>query len=186
MQRNKWLFSVTVISAMALATVACGDDDETDPTSSSTTSTASGMGGNGSGGMGNGGDATGGMGAGGDATGGMGAGGDGSGGMGETPIHGCTSTSADDMTGMATVDLNWVMNFSSCIRISSGTTVNWNGNFNSHPLDGGVSPTTDDNSPITMASPQGGMTSVQFDNAGAFPYFCSIHTGTMTGVVYVE
>jgi len=47
-----------------------------------------------------------------------------------------------------------------------------------------VSPVTDNSSPISSADNQGG--SVVLNDVGDYPYFCEIHTSTMTGVIYVR
>jgi hypothetical protein len=115
----------------------------------------------------------------------------GSGGMAPTEIHGCTPGDAMDMTGMAAVTITdieaWRVPHNVCIRVSVGTDVTWDGNFTSHPLAGGISPTADAMSPITLADATSGSgsASVMFTAEGTFPYFCEIHTGTMTGVIYV-
>lgn len=112
--------------------------------------------------------------------------------MGETPIHGCTSDAAVDMTGQAAVSVSdiqaWSFGHDVCVKVSVGTVVSWSGNFTQHPLTGGETPTPDAGSPITVAA--AGVTGndtvdVTFDTAGAYPYYCVIHTGSMTGVVYV-
>jgi plastocyanin len=106
--------------------------------------------------------------------------------------NGCTYDEATDMTGAAEVDISaiaaWQAPHQVCAIVSASTTVSWDGNFLSHPMAGGVSPTTDATSPITLAGPGSGTDtlSVALAEAGDFPYFCGIHTGTMTGVIYVD
>jgi hypothetical protein len=138
-----------------------------------------------------GGNAGGAGGVGGLSMGGMGgAGGDGgAGGQPDIPVHGCTRANATDKTSMSTVDLTWVNplgQLDKCIRVRTNTLVRWNGDFNFHPLEGGISPTSDAGSIITQASPSGGTTNITFASTGTFPFFCGIHTLTMQGVVYVE
>ena len=72
------------------------------------------------------------------------------------------------------------------ILVASGTQVHWNGNFSTHPLAGGVVPTKDPSSPISLASAVGGQVSVTFSNAGEYPYFCQVHFASMDGVIYVQ
>lgn len=163
-----------------LSLVACGDDDEVDATTTTTTTSSS----SGSGGA----SSSSSSGSGGQAQGGGGQGGMGQGGGGQT-VNGCTRASAADYKGMATVDIGsestWDFGHQACIVVDVGTTVEWSGNLNLHPVSGGPSGTADAGSPISMASPQGNTLSVTFSSAGDFPYFCAVHT-TMMGVVYVE
>jgi plastocyanin len=197
--RSAWNFA-----AAAALVVACGDDEAQSPATSagpgpgSSSSTTGGNGGdggdttsNGGGGMGGGtgGAPTGGGGMGGEPTGGGGMGG--SGGSMELPIHGCTSISATDLSGDNQVQITWnnpVTPPGKCILVDVGTEVEWLGAFMLHPLEGGVNGTIDPQSPISMAVPNGGMnsTKVTFNAAGTYPYFCTIHTATMQGVVYVQ
>jgi plastocyanin len=200
----------SVLSCSAL--YACGDKEETPvpPTTSSSSSSASsssgegGMGG--SGGMaGGGGMASGGMGgmagstssglggmAGAGGMGGMGGSGGMGGGSNEAAFNGCKLSSADDYTAMnmATIQFAGLSYSPKCMRIKSGTTVTFEGNFGSHPLEGGTVangiPTSDPASPITKT--QSG-TSAMFtlNEAGVVPYFCTFHAAAnMMGAIFVE
>lgn len=102
-------------------------------------------------------------------------------------VHGCTLEAATDRTSEAIVDLDWDFGHSSCILVAPGTTVRWivAGNWSLHPLTGGVSPISDNSNPISLAAIENDVASVTFDSPGAYPYFCQVHTTTMTGVVYV-
>ncbi len=191
---------------VASTALACGDDTGT--------GASAGAGGSNTGGAGAGpagGNSTGGEGAG--PSGGGGAGGSGgalvggaggsggalvggaggalvggAGGAGGGPslVNGCDVSIAEDFTSMSAVNLPWDFPHQRCVRVTAGTTVTWAGDFSFHPLEGGVSPTPDAGSPITTASPSGMSTTVTFTNAGDFPYFCGVHTGSMRGVIYVE
>lgn len=99
-------------------------------------------------------------------------------------VHDCTIEEAEDRSNEAEVVLQWLNPHHRCVLVSPGTTITWSGNFNSHPLAGGVTPVTDNSSPISSADDQGG--SVVLNEVGDYPYFCEIHTGTMTGVIYVR
>jgi plastocyanin len=99
-------------------------------------------------------------------------------------VNGCTLATAMDMTGMNPT-LTWDFGHQSCIIVSVGATVTWNGSQGLHPLVGGVSPTVDPASPIAAAVANETSASVTFDAAGDFPYFCNVHTD-MQGVVYVQ
>lgn len=103
-------------------------------------------------------------------------------------LNGCTLETAEDLTDEDEVDLDWAFPHQRCIRISTGTAVTWTADgttFGSHPLAGGATGTVDQNSPIP-ATNTGTTSSATFANAGEFPYFCTIHNGSMQGVVYVE
>lgn len=102
------------------------------------------------------------------------------------PVNGCTRATATDMTGMATVGLAWSLPHAACTIVSAGTTVTWTGDFSLHPLTGGVTPTVDPSSAISMATPSGNELAVTFASAGTFPYFCTVHNAGMQGVIYVE
>ena len=53
--------------------------------------------------------------------------------------------------------------------------------------DYGVAGTTvDAASPITQVTPVGSVSALVFGTPGIYPYFCEVHTSSMTGVVYVE
>ena len=102
-----------------------------------------------------------------------------------TLVNGCSIDLAQDMTGMATVDIAWTNPAADCILVDAGTVVNWNGDFTAHPLAGGESPNDADDL-ISQSDQTGATASVTFDTAGDYPYFCTIHTTTMLGVVYVQ
>jgi len=115
-------------------------------------------------------------------------------GDGSSPLeaHGCTFATSTDRTGEANVMITdisaWVVIHNACIIVDAGTTVTWEGNFDLHPLRGGVSPTPDAANPVEIAGPGAGMTpvSVTLDTAGDYPYFCGIHLSSMAGVIYVR
>jgi plastocyanin len=121
------------------------------------------------------------------ALGGCGSSGTGSGGAAANGLtNGCDAAMATDMTSQSTVSLTWSLPHNECILIKKGTKVTWTGDFQVHPLAGGITPDQDPASPITSATPANGQVSVTFANAGEYPYFCVVHTSQMEGVVYVE
>ncbi len=161
---------------MAALSLGCGDESTEPVGGGGGSAGAGGMGGSGGPGGSGGSAGTGGMGGAGGA---------------QTVINGCTEADALDMTGMANVTITdvsaWMVIHSACIRVSENTVVTWQGNFDSHPLAGGVTPTKDEASPISAINASSGTAdaSVTLDIAGAYPYFCEIHLGTMEGVIYV-
>ena len=201
-----YLLSITMTSTLAL--LACGSDDDTsDATTTSSSSTmdssaSSGQGGaattTGEGGAttttGEGGAATT-TGEGGAATtsgqGGAGSGSGGgntagAGGAGDPEVNGCTRATAMDMTNQKSVELPaWDFGHTACILVTGGTQVVWKGNFQTHPLAGGVAGMKDDASPISKAMVASDTATVVLpaDQGKDYPYFCSIHT-SMKGVVY--
>jgi hypothetical protein len=85
----------------------------------------------------------------------------------------------------------WGDPHNACIGVSAGTEVIWQGNFDTHPLVGGLSPTTDSSSPITEADASGtgdmAVTAVTLNatELTVEPYFCTTHTTSMGGVIAV-
>jgi plastocyanin len=117
--------------------------------------------------------------------------------LGGQELNGCDGTSAayTDLRGRASVTITdisaWEDPHKACIGVSPGTAVTWVGNFDTHPLVGGVSPTTDSGSPITQADASGtgdmATTTVTFTatQITVEPYFCDVHRATMGGVIAV-
>ena len=114
--------------------------------------------------------------------------------LGGQELNGCDGTSAayTDLRGQASVTITdisaWEDPHKACIGVSPGTAVTWVGNFDTHPLVGGVSPTTDSGSPITQANASGSADVAVTFNATAitvYPYFCTQHPATMGGVIAV-
>ena len=107
-------------------------------------------------------------------------------------VNNCTELTATDLTGQSTVIITdtsaWLVGHSACIIVSENTTVTWQGNFSAHPLGGGVTPTADATSPITVAASGSGSSPVDvtFDDSGDYPYYCLVHKTAMQGVVYVR
>lgn len=192
----------------SVAFVACGDTEEQPTTSTSSSSSSSGssssssgMGGEGGiaggGGMGStggtaGAGGTGGAGGAGGAGGMGGAGGAGGSGGGAMLINGCDQATAEDFTGMATPTVQFVgLSYSpACMRVKAGATVTFEGNFASHPLEGGTVtdgiPMSDPNSPITKTN-TGMSASFKLSNEGVVPYYCTFHAASgMKGAIFVE
>ncbi len=168
-------------AALVLSLVACGDDGGT--TSSGTGGEAQG-GAAGVGGMASTTSATSATGTGGNAGTGGATGAGGSTGSGDAMVNGCTLATAEDKTG-TNPTLAWGFGHQSCIIVSVGASVTWDGSQSAHPLVGGESPTVDPSSVIGSAMTNGNSAVVTFDAPGAYPYFCSVHTNMM-GVVYVQ
>ena len=107
-------------------------------------------------------------------------------------LNGCQQATAEDMTGMttATIQFGGLSYSPKCVRVKAGTMVTFEGNFMSHPLQGGAVvngvPTPDAASPITATAT--GMTATfTLSNAGDVPYYCTLHAaGGMTGAIFVE
>jgi plastocyanin len=143
------------------------------------------------------------------ATGGGGAGGvpDGGGGSGAcsaggapafVPAHGCDPAALTDMTGMAsvTIEAGYIMSVfvyqPNCLLVSCSTTVTFHiadgTSFQIHPLQGGVSPTADPESPFGFVNDAMLMEkSFELAERGSYPYYCTAHASVgMAGAVYVE
>jgi plastocyanin len=106
-------------------------------------------------------------------------------------VNGCTAAMATDLTNKQTVDMDevskWTFGHAACIIVNGGTQVTFKGDFDLHPLVGGVVPTNDPKSPFaTAAAGPGTLTvSVPTDQGGEYPYFCSKHN-SMKGVIYTK
>ena len=113
---------------------------------------------------------------------------------GELVVNGCTTSSAMDLRGMATVSLSdldeWRAGHQLCVMVDQGTTLSMTGDLSYHPLRGGVTATEDPTSPFTTAVPvaEGAFSTVTVSlvELGDYPYFCLYHPTTMMGVVYVR
>jgi len=110
-------------------------------------------------------------------------------------LNGCDPATAADLTAQSsvTVDFQGLSNTYEppCIRIASGTTVTFVGNFNPHPLEGGkvIQAVTfpDPTSPFWPTTNTGNMKSFTLTSAGTFPYYCTYHAGGgHAGVVIVQ
>jgi plastocyanin len=110
-------------------------------------------------------------------------------------VNGCTSATAIDKTAATTVTINFgadggISYEPACVRIKTGTSVTFSGDFMVHPLQGGTATgsrlTPDPASPIPATST--GMTATaMFPNAGTFPYYCTMHGSFgMAGAIFVE
>lgn len=123
----------------------------------------------------------------------------GAGGMMEEMIHGCLSTTATDMTNMATVNVDIPGN-NYCVRVSAGTQVTFtlvNTPGDHRPLGGyydGLVKFPDAQSPIVsccdispyVCCPM--VTNPPFDmqTVGSFPWYDDKNVDTIKGVIYVE
>jgi plastocyanin len=173
--------------ATAAATLACGDDDVLG---------AAGTAGQAGHGAGHGG-------------GGEGQGGGGQAGSGGAPlgcgdaitfeaIHGCDPAMLTDLTAEDAVTIGYGYIDSAfiydpkCIHVCAGTEITFDalddGNFQIHPLQGGVNPTPDPASPIPTKS-DAASTSVTFTitEPGSYGYYCVAHASVgMAGAIYVQ
>lgn len=113
-------------------------------------------------------------------------------GSNEVAVNGCTSDIAIDLTGQQNVTItdhsSWLVGHGACVLVEPGTKVTWEGNFNIHPLIGGSPGQVEATNPVTLGSPQTGSNpiTIDFPSSGTFGYFCTIHTTSMQGVVYVQ
>jgi len=115
--------------------------------------------------------------------------------LGGETINGCEGSSSAyrDLRNQPNVTITdidaWEDPHKACIGVSSGTTVTWKGNFDTHPLVGGVSPQTDSASPITQEMATGtddvSITFTATDQIEVEGYFCDVHKATMGGVIAV-
>jgi plastocyanin len=111
------------------------------------------------------------------------------------PLNGCNPVTAANHTGTSSVNINFQGTGNSylppCIRVSVGTSVVFNGNFNAHPLEGGkvVQGVNqyDATSPFSPVTASGTSKSFTMTTPGMYPYYCVPHYGGgMFGTVFVE
>jgi plastocyanin len=153
--------------AVALWALGCGDSSE---------DVAQGGGGGAGGGAGGAAPAGGASGAGGEAE--------------DFPL--CTVEEAEDRTGLATLTIttNGTLYEPRCARVSAGTEITIEGDFEVHPLRGG--PMVDGIGVLDPASPvpstdSGESVTFVVPEVGDVPYFCESHfTIGMHGSFYVE
>jgi plastocyanin len=142
-------------------------------------------------------------------SGGGAAGGGGDGGSGGAPlgcgdpitfeaIHGCDVATLTDLTAESAVTIGYGFSNNAfvydpkCVHVCAGTAITFDvidgTNFQIHPLQGGVAPTPDPESPIPQVS-DAGTTSVTFsiNEPGSYGYYCIAHVGSgMVGAIYVQ
>jgi len=76
----------------------------------------------------------------------------------------------------------------SCILISAGQAVTFQGNFNTHPMSPGTVEGSGEslNTPVQKRGTGSDPYQVTFPTAGLYPYYCDYHRPTMIGVVRVK
>jgi plastocyanin len=107
-------------------------------------------------------------------------------------VNGCDLSTATVLTGGAPTTVLF-SNFSyapKCIKVTTGTVVTFDGDFTTHPLQGGEVvagtkvPAT--SGPFMTLTSTGSSTPFTMSTAGTFPYYCDPHAlGGMTGAVFV-
>jgi plastocyanin len=110
-------------------------------------------------------------------------------------VNGCDPTALVDHTKEAAVEIAFggatgYKYAPPCIKIKSGTTVTFKGDFVTHPLSGGEvvgsTPTADKLSPIKPTT-AGASAAFAITPAGSYPYFCTAHyAGGMQGLIVAE
>jgi plastocyanin len=180
------MLALSVVPAAAFS--GCGDQPET-PTGA-TSGPVSGAGGTVSGSS---------AGTGGAGTGGAGTGGTGTGGSTAT-LNGCDPATAMDFTGQATATIAFGGSLGlayspACIKVKAGTMVTFNGDFSTHPLQGGVATSATDTpaapgtTPLPTTTPMSMGTTATFtmQPAGAYGYYCAVHVSFgMQGAIFVQ
>ena len=78
-----------------------------------------------------------------------------------------------------------------CVRIKSGTTIIFSGNFASHPLVGGevigTTGTPDRGSPIPETSTGSELKFTLMSIPNVYPYYCTAHVSSgMMGAIFIE
>lgn len=111
---------------------------------------------------------------------------------GEPTFPACVLAEAEDHTAEAAITIvsEGVKYNPRCVRVSVGTTVTFESDFEPHPLRGGEvvgeEGVVDPNSPITPQD-EGTTASFVLNEPGEFPYFCRFHIALgMFGTIWVE
>jgi plastocyanin len=117
----------------------------------------------------------------------------GSGGAMPVVVNGCNSSTAVDMTASPAINIAFagIEYTPQCVRIKSGTTIVFSGNFTNHPLVGGTvvgtSGTPDRGSPISETSSGSELKFFLESVPAAYPYYCTAHVSSgMMGAIFVE
>jgi plastocyanin len=107
-------------------------------------------------------------------------------------VNGCDSTMAIDKTKDPTTTITFagIEYTPRCVRVHSGSSVVFSGNFASHPLMGGrvegSTATPDSASPLPATS-SGMEVTVTLSKAATVPYYCTAHASSgMMGAIFVE
>jgi plastocyanin len=110
-------------------------------------------------------------------------------------VNGCDPTALVDHTKDAAMEITFgdAVGYKyspPCIKIKSGTTVTFKGDFTTHPLSGGAIvnnvPMQDKQSPI-KSTISGTSAAFTIMPAGSYPYFCTDHyAGGMQGLIVAE
>jgi plastocyanin len=110
---------------------------------------------------------------------------------GSTLVNGCDPATAEDHLADAMVTITFPMGVNTiytpaCVKVKVGTQLVFNGDFASHPLNGGLDNMTDASSPIKLTNT--GMTATfTLDKAGTFGWFCGFHGPVgMQGAAFVQ
>ena len=107
-------------------------------------------------------------------------------------VHGCTTSAyANRSTGAREIAFGSAAGLAyspKCMSISAGQTVTFKGDFNTHPLVGGMYMGSVGTTPTPIMRRDTGSTdyTVTFATAGLYPYFCDYHAPTMVGAIWVN
>jgi len=106
-------------------------------------------------------------------------------------VNGCTLSEAEDQRGETEVVISFGGALGNvydpqCVLVDAGTIIRFVGDFDFHPLRGGVSGAEDPGSDIPAVD-TGTEATAELDAAGDHPYFCTFHAGFgMAGVIYAQ
>jgi plastocyanin len=109
-------------------------------------------------------------------------------------LNGCDPVTALDKTGQANVAIAFggALGDSyspSCIKVSVGTKVTFNGDFSSHPFQGGdvdAVPPAATTGPFAAGVSSGMTATFTMSSAGSFGFYCQFHEPSMAGTVFVQ
>jgi plastocyanin len=111
-------------------------------------------------------------------------------------LNACDPATATDLTGMASTTIAFGgatgdMYTPPCIKVSVGTVVTFNGDFTTHPLQGGVvagvTATPDASGPLAMVTSAGMTAPFAMSVAGSYGFYCTVHWPLgMKGAIFVQ
>jgi plastocyanin len=109
-------------------------------------------------------------------------------------LNGCDPATAEDHTGQATLSVNFAGAGTAytpkCFKVSAGTQVTFTGQFNAHPLVGGVVvgavATPDNTSPFMPMTTTGTTKTFVLSTPGPYGFYCDTHyLADMVGAAFV-
>jgi len=98
-------------------------------------------------------------------------------------LNGCTKANAILIPANIGPIIMWDPSLgTACYKGTTASSALFKGDFNAHPLEGGVAPVTDPQNPVTIHTNG----SVKFAAPGEYGFFCGSHPTTMRGAFLID